>query len=173
MKTIALLTSLLLILGLAPSAFAEEDKVACPTEFDPYDPVWVLVRAELDKEYFSWDRYFFYQPDPALRIQRKIAETCRGFTTSFLVEGREQLTLKIIYKGKKYLIPFLRNEEGEWIPGTKVWNTEAEKLVAGGELILRLYQEEKIVAVRIVPVPADYDWKAIKAEKEKREKEEK
>ncbi len=173
-KKVAALTAFLLmpIFVFADVAFAEKEKSVCPAEFDPYDSSWVLVRAELDEEYFFWGRYFLYQPDLVLRIQRKIIETCRGFTISFLVDGREQLTWKVLFNGEQET-HFLQNEDGSWIAGTAILHTNAENLVAGGKLEIDLYQGDKIVQVRAVPVPKDYNGKAAKAAKEKREKENK
>lgn len=168
------LLSLLVMLGaLVFVAVARgEEKDKCPTELDPYDPAWVLVIAGHDEEYFSWGRHFVYQPDPVLRVKGEFVESCVGSTTSFLIEEREQLIWKTLYRGEEET-HFLQNKDGEWISGTDIWNLKAKRLTAGGKLIIHLYKNDKVVAVRTIPVPMDYDWTKAKAEKEKRREAEK
>lgn len=176
-RRIAVLAEVLTMLILLGALFATlahgQEKVICPQEFDPDDSAWVLIGAISDEEYFSMDRYFLYQPEAALRMRGEFMEHCKGILFSFLVGGREQPTWKVLYddeaKAEKH---FLRYKEGEWVSGTTVTHTKAEFLVPGGKLGLHLFQGDKLIAVVIVPVPKEYDWKAVKDAKKKREKEE-
>lgn len=157
---ISVLFALLLI---AVAVRAESKNSACPKDFDPDDSAWVLISIERPAgNPATAERKFLYQPNPAWRLRRRpqFVDNCWGRVISYQLPGYKNSDVP---KEKRVWMQFhtpaadvfyLITEKGKLLKGTQIKETGDYGQTKSSMIRLILYNGNKVVGERIIPVPA-------------------
>lgn len=136
--------TLLVFLTVSTANHLSAVESVCPSNFDPDDNSWALASIEKvkDAEYII-RRRLFYQPDHKLRVVKKESSGCEGELLSFIVEGREERTVKGMGDSRSRIF-FLKPENGEWKTGDRF----APQVISSEVLAMILYDAAGVEIAR-------------------------